>query len=187
MSGDAVNEYAPVIPCCSPETPRPTGMSDRRRFPPLRGRSIEDRFWEKVDKRGPDECWPWIAGHHSFGYGVFGPKTAHRVSYELEYGPIDSPKLVVCHRCDNPPCVNPAHLFLGSQRVNMQDAKSKGRTRTCAIEDNPMTKLTWEQVREARRRRALGEGVNALARAYNIDNGNMSRVLRGLTWVEANR
>lgn len=94
---------------------------------------LADRFWPKVDRRGPDECWPWKAARRAAGYGKIGRgksgrgwMLAHRASWELAHGPISSETLVL-HRCDNPPCVNPAHLFLGTHADNVHDMVAKGR------------------------------------------------------------
>lgn len=95
-------------------------------------RSLTERFWENVDKRGPDDCWEWMAGKE-FGYGYIrreGHKgkmaRAHRVAWELTNGPI--PKgMCVLHRYDNPGCCNPAHLWLGTLADNNADMAAKGR------------------------------------------------------------
>lgn len=91
--------------------------------------TLAERFWEKVEKT--DGCWLWTASLTNKGYGEFrlnepSPILAHRVAYELAHGPIP-PGLFVCHHCDNPPCVRPDHLFLGTQKDNAQDMVRKGR------------------------------------------------------------
>jgi hypothetical protein len=91
---------------------------------------VELRFWRKVDRRGDDECWPWLGGRTKTGYGrlriVDGYEYAHRFAYRLIHGSIPQGK-DVCHSCDNPPCCNPAHLWPGTSQENTLDSAKKGR------------------------------------------------------------
>jgi hypothetical protein len=94
--------------------------------------SDECRFWSKVDKSGGDEsCWEFIGAKANFGYGSFRflgkADRGHRVAWQLKEGAIPN-GLFVCHSCDNPPCCNPAHLFLGTARDNVADMRAKGRS-----------------------------------------------------------
>jgi hypothetical protein len=96
-------------------------------------KNTEERFWAKVARGASDECWEWTAGKSKQGYGIFvvRPKnamTAPRFSLQLATGQTGA-GLYACHHCDNPGCINPAHLFWGTQADNMRDARVKGRTR----------------------------------------------------------
>lgn len=111
---------------CSPRCRDTYPEKNRPRIP------VEERFWRYVDKKAVTECWPWN-GTKAKGYGILGlcgkERTyiyAHRLSYQMHVGPIGS-GLLVLHRCDYPACVNPAHLFLGTQLDNAQDMRNKRR------------------------------------------------------------
>ena|SRR3990167_2897409 len=91
---------------------------------------LVSKFWSLVQQRGPDDCWEWQGNRGRHGYGRltfnYKPLWAHRLAYEFEHGALPENK-VICHKCDNPPCVNPKHLFAGSQTDNVLDVWSKGR------------------------------------------------------------
>lgn len=82
------------------------------------------RFWEKVVKSG--DCWEWTAAKNAAGYGRYWNELAHRVSYKFYYKTVED-GMLVCHKCDNPSCVKPTHLFVGTPQDNMNDKVSKGR------------------------------------------------------------
>lgn len=169
-------------------------------------RSLETRFWRGVDKRGPSECWPWKGTAHSGKYGHVGrggrnggTVLASRVSYELHYGPIPD-GLYVCHTCDNPPCVNPAHLFLGTQQDNVDDRVRKGRSaRVTGLANGAHThpekvargsghyaaKLTDEQVKAIRAvKPATGvhEAAQVVATQYGTTKSYIIKIWYGYKW-----
>lgn len=111
----------------------PSSRAERARVARWGSQTAEERFWSHVDRSaGLFECWTWTAFRHPFGYGKVKwhgvSRDAHRVAYEIAVGLIPA-GLNVCHRCDNPPCCNPAHLFLGTQHENVLDMVAKGRLR----------------------------------------------------------
>jgi hypothetical protein len=108
-------------------------------------------FWAKVDKRSEDECWIWNGARGNTGYGLFGrpPKYVHRISYTMYYGKL--PKdLFVCHTCDNPSCVNPHHLWLGTQSDNMKDRHRKDRSNLPRGSKHGFAKLSERDVLDIR-------------------------------------
>lgn len=142
------------------------------------------RFWAKVDKRGPDECWEWTDFRDPFGYGKIGidgkNKQAHRFSYELHYGSI-AEGLCVCHHCDNPGCVNPAHLFLGTTDDNNKDRERKGRGIQGSTHHHAV--LTEAQVIEIRRkyvRRIVT--YSALASEYGVAKSTIAGIIERKAW-----
>lgn len=148
------------------------GVALRR---PRATRPLAERLWPKVDKRGPGECWPWVGSLDSSGYGQMWdgqrPTRSSRLVYALIHGPIPD-GLCVLHRCDNPPCCNPAHLFLGTKGDNTADMMAKGRR------GGPV-KLSAEQVREIRVRVAAGERQWRVAKEYGVRDSTVCRIARG--------
>lgn len=140
-------------------------------------------FWAKVDKTPASGCWHWTGAIHVNGYGQFnvGQRMvgAHRVSYELHHGALGH--LFCCHRCDNRICVNPDHLFSGTQGDNVRDAVSKGRQ--AQGEEAGSAKLTAQQVREIRLRYANGgQSQMEIARRYGVCRESISLAVSGKTW-----
>jgi hypothetical protein len=146
-----------------------------------RTRSIAERFWPMVDKRGHDECWPWLGSLSSAGYGQMSrpgggsPLLAPRVSWEIHFGPIPFGKCVL-HKnfvCHNPACVNaPAHLYLGTRRDNNRD--------TGIIENHGMLSIPADDVHEIRRLAAAGISYEELARRFGVSAVSCSRLARHL-------
>lgn len=149
-----------------------------------------DKFQGLIDSSaGLDACWPWEGKTFDNGcgmiYGSFPVRDknhlAHRLSYVFHFGPFD-PDLVVCHECDNPICVNPSHLFLGTQKDNMQDMSRKGRSNPCRGDLSPKSKLTWPLVVEMRARARRGEKQKDLAKAFGVSRKQISVILNEKQW-----
>lgn len=138
-------------------------------------------LWRRVDVRTPDECWPWKGPGDKDGYGRMkigdGTVRAHRVAWALGHG-FDPGDALVLHRCDNPPCCNPAHLFLGTHTDNVRDMHSKDRWVDRKGSRHPLAKLTEESVAEIRHRRAAGETGRALAREFGVAESRISTLVR---------
>jgi hypothetical protein len=148
--------------------------------------SVSCRFWSKVDMTG--DCWLWTGsrvGIAGFEYGQFAITPtrrvhAHRYAWLLTRG--DTNGLNVLHSCDNPPCVKPAHLFLGTQGDNMQDKSNKGRGRSPIGEDNGLAKLTEETVIQIREASASGVINSELARQFGVGGGTIAAIVTRRTW-----
>jgi hypothetical protein len=142
------------------------------------------RFWAKVKVAGASDCWLWVgAGDGRYGTARLGGKhvKAHRVAWTLTNGEIPR-DMIICHRCDVPACVNPAHLFLGTHQDNTDDKMRKGRNVPPRGVRNRTAKLDDAKVREIRVRYGNGEPVTALAFIYGVDSATMGRAIRGESW-----
>jgi hypothetical protein len=174
------------------------------------------RFWKKVAKRGISDCWLWTAGKQPAGYGQFHvggrvggrPHGAHRIAWTHAFGPIPE-GMHVCHRCDVPACVNPAHLFLGTHGDNMRDKVSKGRQakgaafdarkalmsrgaghyaktrpeRLARGERSGKSSLTALDVAEIRRLRDAGATYASLGRRFEVSAQAVRAIALRLVWT----
>jgi hypothetical protein len=149
-----------------------------QRVPP----TASERFWSKVEKT--QGCWLWHGGGHESGHGVFTvdrkPVPASRFALEgaLGYPPPEGTE--VCHRCDNPPCVNPRHLYYGTRQQNMDDAWARGRMPVGS--QRAAAKLREEQVVALRERYAGGADARELAAEYGIAVTTLRHIVLGLKW-----
>ena len=151
---------------------------------------ITERFWKYVNKTA--DCWLWTGAKTYGGYGVINSGgrdgkiiRAHRLSWELHNGPFPA-ELDVCHKCDNPSCVRPDHLFLGTAKDNVADMVHKGRARGGAPRGSlhPQAKLTEAQVVDIRARHTAGAASQRqLAREYGVDRRAIHQVVYRKTWI----
>lgn len=191
-------QYTPKLCECGCGQPAPIAIETQHKKGWIKGqplrfvwghnpaRPFADRFWEKVDKRGPDDCWLWTGKPDKRGYGWISRGSngegsnqrvsAHRASWELHNGPIPD-NMNVCHNCpggDNPSCVNPSHLFLGTHTDNMHDMIKKGRSKR--------TKLTADKVLQIRERFAQGEMQKTIAAEFGISDRGVWSIVHCKTW-----
>jgi len=146
-------------------------------------RDLSERFWEKVDVRGPDECWPWKAGKDKKGYGRFVVRfgkwmLAHRLAYELTVGPIPDGK-DVCHSCDSPGCCNKAHHFIGTHIDNNADAFNKARKNGHGYGS---AKLSPDQVRQIRELASQGRSRKEIGVLFGVTDVSIGNIINGKTW-----
>lgn len=157
-----------------------------------RGSAVE-RFWARVDLDGLGGCWLWTGAKNGMGYGCLDVDgrtvRAHRFSYEMEHGPVPS-DMLVCHHCDNPSCVNPDHLFLGTPSDNMRDMARKGRSggyrsgvgNGLTEERHPMARLARSDVARIKAMLFAGHTQTSIAALYGVRPNTISRIARGETW-----
>jgi hypothetical protein len=139
-----------------------------------------ERIEKKVERIPEGGCWVWMGTTTVRGYGQIEHKTkklyAHRASYEAFVGPIPQ-GMYVCHTCDNVSCVNPNHLFLGTQKQNLQDMARKGRS--TRGEKNPGAKLTEEQVNQIR---TMDGTCSFISKIFNVSSSSISAIKRKERW-----
>jgi hypothetical protein len=143
-----------------------------------------ERFWKKVDVRGPDECWLWTAGCIPSGYGSFHLRGRtcypHRIAWVEANGPVPD-GLEVMHSCDVRHCVNPGHLSVGTGAENIRQMIERGRQVTLRGDAHGSSKITEEQVRAIRTARGLTQ--SELAREFEISQGHVSDIIRRKKWA----
>lgn len=156
-----------------------------RALPQVQPQPLADRFNRYAQRAGNDECWVWTGTRSRQGYGTirYGGKnsSAHRLSYEIHKGKIPD-GYFVCHTCDNPSCVNPRHLFVGTPQKNVDDMISKNRQVNLRGEQHGGSKLRTEQVLEMRN--LFGTlSLNQLAKRYAVSKQAILRIKQGKVWA----
>lgn len=143
--------------------------------------SIEARFWTKVERGDPDECWPWKRARFAAGYGAFGVNQtayfANRVAYVLANREIIPDGVIVRHKCDNPSCCNPAHLLLGTDADNAADRIARGRSAVGSRNgQSVLTEAAINQIRDST------ETQSSLARKFNVSQSLIWQVKHRHVW-----
>ncbi len=148
------------------------------------------RLGKAIEVNPKSGCWEWQQSHNGIGYGTLTinkkRKYAHRLAFELVCGSIPS-GLMLCHKCDNPSCINPEHLFLGTQTENMKDCSIKGRLKPYKLgfpgEKNPSAKLNEEKVSIIKERLRSGELQSSIANYFGVTQSVISEIKRGKLWA----
>lgn len=151
---------------------------------------LKDRLMSHVVKNDVSGCWEWQGSkRHGYGRMIVGSRkngtrkkmSTHRVSYELAYGRIPD-GMEVCHKCDNPCCVNPDHLFAGTHQENIDDRERKGRNKPQKGEKNGRAKLTETAVRDIKAKRKNGATFQKIADEYGVHKRTIMNAVSGKNW-----
>jgi hypothetical protein len=149
--------------------------------------TMKEFFCKRINIKDIDSCWVWTGIKNQKGYGRIRRNkiwySSHRVSWELYFGEIPDDMLVL-HKCDNPSCVNPDHLFLGTNQDNMDDKVSKGRQSRLYFERNPASRLSYKDVLEIRRLYGLGVSQTTLSRMFLSTQANVSSIILCKNWKD---
>lgn len=160
-------------------------------FPSDISDDVKARFWSRVDRRGDDDCWLWTGSKSVDGYGSISANgrvlRATHLALFLENGIAPAPGMCACHKCDNPPCVNPRHLFIGTIHENNTDRHRKGRTVFRPIpaevkargEAHGSARLTNEQVVAIM---DSDKSIRQLAAEFGVGFGTVQRIKKGTAW-----
>lgn len=149
-------------------------------------KNTDNDFWKKVRAGKSRECWEWMAGKMSRGYGTFSfqgtNRLAHRLAYKFTHGSIPKGKYII-HSCDNKSCCNPAHLRAGTQKDNMRDMIERGRANKAKGEESGMSKLSEVDVKKIRKLYATEKlTLTSLGKRFNVNHTNIHLIVTRSTW-----
>jgi len=191
LFGKPMEKFCETVGCCNPNHYHLKNKDINKQI--IFNKRLLKRFWSKVDIKGEDDCWEWkrCVGNKGYGHFNLSYKTirSHRLSYmianNLQY--ID-PNIAVCHRCDNPSCVNPKHLFIGTFWDNNQDRHSKGRDGSAKGENHGNAKLKTNQVLEIIKLYAQSAiSRKDLADTYNVSESCIDKIVDNKSWKHIDR
>lgn len=146
--------------------------------------SVQKRFWAKVDKEAPNGCWEWTGARYVKGYGMLRVNGQCKQAHRLIMGEPEG--LKVLHHCDNPCCVNPDHLYIGTASDNMRDMYRRNRSgERPKGEKHHSARLNWQKVREIRKLALSGVRNTVLAEQFGVSKVMVGKIVRNLSWKEA--
>ncbi len=154
---------------------------------PNRIRNTEEKFWARVQVGSKSECWPWTGSKNKKGYGEVSfdgkVRKAHRMAFVFSGNKLTKDKPLVCHKCDNPSCCNPAHLFAGNNTDNMVDMAKKHRYSDTRGEKNGRAKISYREAMEIRdicKSKAMKQ--RDIAKAYGVGKSTVNYINTGAIW-----